>query len=102
LKDSKGRQLTTVVAGYLSDAAQENMATAARAAEDKVLQTVSNNPGASIADLAKQLSWMTSRGEPHKSKVQRAIKQLQEAKLVSRERGRLTITDKGKGVLKGK
>jgi DNA-binding MarR family transcriptional regulator len=44
---------------------------------------------------------MTSKGEPHKSKVHRAIKQLQKAGLVERERGRPTVTSKGKKVLGG-
>jgi len=102
LKNSKGRLIPTVVAQYLSEAAQEEMATAARAAEDEVLQAVSKNPGASVSAIAKQLGWMTGKGEPHKSKVQRAIIRLLKDKLLSRERGRLLVTDKGKKVLEGK
>jgi AAA domain/CHC2 zinc finger len=102
LKDSKGGLLSTVVASHLSDAAQEDMATAARAAEDELLHAVAKNPRASVADLAKQLNWVTSKGEPQKSKVHRAIKQLERAKLLSRERDGLTVTEKGKRVLGGK
>jgi DNA-binding MarR family transcriptional regulator len=100
LKDSKGRQLWTVVASHLSEAAQEEMATAARAAEDKVLLALHQNPGASVSDLAKQLGWRTNKGDPHKSKVFRTITKLKDAKLVSRERNRLSVTDKGKKTLK--
>jgi hypothetical protein len=102
LKDSKDRLLSTVVASHLSDAAQEEMATAARAAEDELLQAVSKSPGVSVADLARQLGWMTNKGEPRKSKVQRAIKLLEKEKLLGRERGRLTVTDKGKKALEAK
>jgi hypothetical protein len=98
LKDSKGRLLWTVVAGRLSEAAQEEMAKVARADEDLLLQVVNKNPGASVADLARHLHWMTTKGEPHKSKVQRAIKRLLGAKLLSRERGRLSVTEKGKSL----
>ena len=102
LKDSKGRKLSTVVASYLSDAAQEDMAAAARADEDLLLQALSKNPGASVSDLAKQLGWRTGKGEPHKSKVHRAAGRLIKAKLVEKERGRLKVADKGKKVLEGK
>ena len=97
LKNSKGRLLWTVVASHLSDAAQEDMATAAGAAEDELLGAVSRNPGASVSGLARHLGWMTSKGDPHKSKAQRAIKRLAQAKLLSRERGRLTVTDHREG-----
>jgi DNA-binding MarR family transcriptional regulator len=102
LKDSKGRLLSTVVASHLSDAAQEDMAAAARATENEVLLAVSKNPNASVSELAKQLGWWSSKGDPLKSKVHRAIKQLERDKLLARERGRLTVTDKGKRVLEGK
>jgi hypothetical protein len=102
LKDSKGRKLSTVVASHLSDAAQEDMSTAARAAEDEVLLAVNRNPGASISNLARHLGWTTSKGDPNKTKVHRAIKQLERAKLLSRDRDRLTVTNKGKEVLGGK
>jgi hypothetical protein len=101
LKDSKGRLLWTVVASHLTDATQEDMAAAARAAEDELLHAVAKYPGASVADLAKQLGWWTSKGDPHKSKVHRGLKQLERTKLLSRERGRVSVTDKGKKVVEG-
>jgi hypothetical protein len=100
LKDSKGRLMPTVVAQYLSEAAQEEMATAARADEDRLLQAVSKNPSASVSDFAKALGWFTKKGDPYKSKVDRKIKRLRQEKLINKERDRLTLTEKGKKALK--
>jgi DNA-binding IclR family transcriptional regulator len=78
------------------------MATAARAAEDEVLRAVSKNPGASVAELARQLGWMTSKGQPHKSKIHRCLEQLVNDKLLKNERRRRTVTERGREVLEGK
>jgi hypothetical protein len=100
LKDSKGRLMPTVVASHLTETAQEEIAIAARADEDKLLQAVHKKPTASVSDLARELGWLTKKGDPYKSKVDRKIKRLQHEKLINRERDGLTLTEKGKKALK--
>jgi hypothetical protein len=97
LKDSKGRLIPTVIAKHLSDTAQEEIAAAARADEDMVLQALKDG-ATSIAEAAKALGWYNAKNEPNRSKVQRAINRLKRGKFVSVERGRLALTEKGKKV----
>jgi hypothetical protein len=100
LKDTKGRLITTVIARHLSDKAQEELAKVARSNEDLVLKAISENPTASIADIAKELGWYLAGNKPHKSKVHRAIMTLKRAKLVATERNMLSVTDKGRKTLR--
>ena len=100
LKDSKGRLIPTVVANYLSPAEKEQLATAARSEENRLLTVLIENEGASYADIARVLGWSLKNGDPHKVKVERTLKKLKEHKLVSRDRDRWEVTDKGKKALK--
>jgi hypothetical protein len=100
LKDSKGRLMPTVIAGYLSEASQEELAAVARTNEDKLLEALRDNKGASLAVLAKGCGWYMKDGEPHKVKVERTLKALKGAGLVIFERGKPVLTEKGKGAIK--
>ena len=73
LKDRKGRLLPTVVACFLSDAAQREMATVARSREDALLKILAANPTASRADLANLLGWKMRNGQPYKVLVGRTL-----------------------------
>jgi hypothetical protein len=95
LKDTKGRLIPTVVAAHLSDTAQEEMTKAARCDEDLILQALTKNARASIADLAKDLGWYAKDGRPNKSRVQRILGRLQHERLIKKDRGRFEVTDKG-------
>jgi hypothetical protein len=95
LKDSKGRLIPTVIAKYLSDTAQEEIAAAARTDEDQVLQAIKEG-AVSFADIAKALGWYTAKNEPNRAKSQRCLGRLKRAKLVAVERGRHVLTEKGK------
>jgi hypothetical protein len=95
LKSTKGKQLRTVIARHLSDAAQEEMLTVVRKEEDAVLRTIGQHPGSSMAELAKLLGWIRPNGEPNKQKVHRIVRQLKSDKLVSDERKRVKLTSKG-------
>ena len=101
LKDSKGRLISTVVASYLTDQAQQEMAKVARSDEDLLLEAVGKDDGASISDLAILLDWRTSKGDAYKSKVHRVLARLKKYKLIVEERGKYTVSDKGKKVLEG-
>jgi hypothetical protein len=44
LKDNDGRYIPTVIAEHISDEAKDNIAKAARNAEDEALKYIANNP----------------------------------------------------------
>jgi hypothetical protein len=96
LKDSNGRKIPTVIASYLSEASQEELAGDARAKQNQLLKVLAENDRASHADLAKKLGWFMRNGEPYKVMVQRALKKLEKYKLVTLERDGATITGKGR------
>jgi hypothetical protein len=100
LVSKTGRLMPTVVASLLTDTAKEEMTKAKRNDEDRVLQALDNNPDASFADLAAKLNWLTLKGGPNKSKVQRAVERLHRNKLLNKDRDRYELTAKGKKVLK--
>jgi AAA domain len=104
LKDGKGRLLTTVAALPLSDAAEKAIADAAAGHQDELLAILSNPKahGATLAELASLLSWLTPTGKPNKTLVHRMAKGLKTLKLVKPgRRGGLELTDAGKKELKG-
>lgn len=96
LKDSKGRLMPTVIAEHLSDAEQAQLATVARTRENELLQALRDNEGASQAELAQLLGWSLRDGAPNKMLVHRTLKSLEVAKLVGKDRGRHSLTDKGR------
>jgi hypothetical protein len=96
LRDAKGRLMPAVIARHLSDTAQEEMTAASRQEEDMVMQAIKDGD-TSFSDIAKSLGWYTPhKNEPYRSKVQRAVSRLKRAKLVTVERGRHILTEKGK------
>jgi AAA domain-containing protein len=95
LVDSKGRLLPTVIAGQLTEADQQQLQTAERLREDKLLIAIATTPGASLASLAKSLGWFMKNGEPYKMMVKRTAESLSKSKLVQFDRGALVPTDKG-------
>jgi hypothetical protein len=99
LKDSKGRTIPTVIADYISETAQDNMATAARDRENQVLAAYADKPNASMIEIARALGWIFKNGEPDKTKVHRAANKLKDARLLIDERGKPTNTDKGRRLL---
>jgi hypothetical protein len=100
LKDTKGRIIPTVVASYMSEAAQEEIERASRTNENQVLAAYAASPDASLSAIARTLGWLMKTGEPDKTKVRRATAKLKAAKLVTIERGKPAITDKGNKLLK--
>jgi AAA domain len=95
LADKRGRIIPTVRAVWISDEETARETEDARSDEDDLLK-VMVKPGKSIADLAKTCGWLTSSGEPYKSKVQRVLKRLEKDKLVAIKRGIYALTDAGK------
>jgi hypothetical protein len=95
LIDQKGRLIPTVRAVWISDAETDRETEDARSDEDTLLEAMLIT-GLSMADLAKASGWMTSTGEPHKSKVHRVMKRLEKDKLAVLKRGTWALTDSGK------
>jgi hypothetical protein len=52
--------------------------------------------GMSLAALAERLQWFMANGLPYKTKVTRVVDSLRCEKLVAKERGTPTLTEKGK------
>lgn len=96
LKDGRGRAIYTVFAKFLSDEAGEQMAESARREEDAMLANIGEHGHGSVVVLAHRMGWLTSKGQPHKSKVHRVLKRLLEAKLVRSTRDRLELTETGR------
>jgi hypothetical protein len=94
LMDKKGRLIPTVRAVWISDAETERATEDARSDEDSLLKAMLI-PGKSIAQLATACGWLT-KGEPHKSKVDRTMKRLAADKLVTKKRDTWMLTDSGK------
>jgi AAA domain len=61
----------------------------------QLLTAMAKIPGASLADLAKEVGWTTKDGKPYRSLVQRLLSALREDKLVKKESGRGVLTKAG-------
>jgi hypothetical protein len=99
LKDTKGRLITTVVAGHMSDAAENEFRKVTLNSENEVLRIISEHHGISYADIALRAGWKNKAGKPSKSTAHRYVKRLKKAKLVSDGRGGLEITETGRKAL---
>jgi hypothetical protein len=95
LKDTKGRTIPTVIATYLSENARDEMVAAARSDENRLLAAIAADPSASYAEFARRLGWTLKSGDPHKMKIKRTVEKLKQAKLITIERDKPVIADKG-------
>jgi hypothetical protein len=101
LKDSKGRNIPTVIAKALTDAEQQVKAAESRSYEDAVLMLLlDHEEGLPFAAIAERLLWVTAAGKPQKSKVFSVVAALRKEKLIAKERGTPTLTEKGKAAAK--
>jgi len=66
LKYSDGRLIPTVIAEHISEQAKEDIATAARQDEIRVLKLINQNPALSLSALATAMGWRLHSGEPNK------------------------------------
>jgi hypothetical protein len=98
LVDSQGRMMTTVRAVPLTDAEAAAQSRDTRQDQDKLLAALSANPNSSYPQLISACGWSNTA----KSKVHRLFKQLEEAKLVKRERDIWVLTPAGAKSLKRK
>ena len=99
LKDSKGRNIPTVIAKTMSEQERSEAEANTRSDEDDLLIAISANERSSQAGLATALGWVSDSG-PNKAKVNRCAKRLKHSKYLKNERGTLLLTDKGKAEVK--
>jgi len=100
LKDSKGREIPTVIAKHLSDKDRSEVEAGSRTDEDALLIAVAECERASMSGLAASLNWTMKNGKPYKVRVQRTADRLKKGGFVKTERGCLVLTDKGKAEAK--
>lgn len=72
LKDTKGRQIPTIIAEAISGEEMQRMQTTVRKHEDEVLNLLCNEPGIRPGEMAKALGWEDSRVSKRLSKLKRA------------------------------
>jgi hypothetical protein len=95
LKDSKGRNIWTVIARPISEGERNTAEDTAEKNKSKLLAVIARKPGASLADLAQACEWFTKDGKPYKSLVQRLVNALKAEKMVKKEKGKWVLTKKG-------
>jgi AAA domain-containing protein len=94
LKDSKGRQIPTVIAVAIGETEQKQAEASSRDDENAVLMALPAGP-LSMTALAQKLGWRTRTGQPDKRGVNRVAKRLKQDKLLTAEREGLKLTPKG-------
>jgi len=99
-RDSKGRPINSVVVLPLSEGEITRLSVQTWEDENQVLYEMLRFPTQSMADIAKELNWLTPEGKPLKSKVHRIIMELADDKLVIMERKKWLLTEKGRETAK--
>jgi AAA domain len=100
LKDTKGRPIPTVIAADPSDAAKDEMATAARSQADQLLALLVDHGSESLNELAKLLQWAMKNGKPYRMLVSRTIDALVKDKLIKKDGRGYVVTDAGHKALR--
>jgi hypothetical protein len=94
LKDSKGRDVPTVMAAPLSTSETRQRRVAARRDEDEVLLQIELDGGKSMNDMAEAIGWQKD-GKPHKRRVAMATDKLRAAKLATYSARKWRLTAAG-------
>lgn len=95
LKDSKGRLMPTILAKPMLQMRATQIARETLSFEDKILLSISDEPGLSIAERCLTVDLRLADGAPHKSKMDRLLKRLSEQKLIRRFRTNWELTKNG-------
>jgi hypothetical protein len=96
LKDSHGNQVWTVFAKPASERDKEEISKALKSDAIAIMVVIRDEPGISLADIAKRMNWKNKQDLPDRSKAQRRIRMLEKKRLVERDDDALELTDKGK------
>jgi hypothetical protein len=96
LKDTRGRDIPTVIARAVSEADRAQLEAVARRHEDLILKAIETYPDASLRDLAERVGWRFAKsGKLDQSKVGRACTTLEREKLIRKHRGKWELTQAG-------
>jgi hypothetical protein len=99
LKDTRGRQIPTVIAKPISESMAGALEKSGERDEDIVLRTAPtrSEPGKTSTDIARKLQWFIKNdpAQPAHTKVSRVLGKLKSGKLVEESRGRWRLTAKG-------
>jgi hypothetical protein len=98
--DSKGRKIPTVFARPLSTFETASLENAAEVDLQRLLRTMGETPGASIAALAEAMGWVTADGNPQKSRIHRRLLDLKNQRLATQELKKWVLTPAGKRAAK--
>jgi hypothetical protein len=96
LKDSKGRLIVTVTARPLEQAEHTAREAANARDEEQLLKLLVDQPGYSVADMARAMGWLYATGEPYKTKVARVLGALKADGLAKKEGDRWQATRAGR------
>jgi len=101
LKDGKGRDEMTVVVEPLDESSAANQTKQRLSNEDAILRQISEHPGRSQAEMAREAGWIDAAGQPERYRVHRAIAALKADKLISQPRmgGGWKLTKSGENYL---
>jgi len=101
LTDEKGRPEMTIIAEPMSEEAVADHGKQTLANEDVVLRALRDQPGRSLAQIARDAGWVGDDDQPEKWRVQRAIASLLDDKLIHRLRkgAPWKLTEKGELIL---
>jgi hypothetical protein len=103
VKDSRDRLIPTVICEWVSDQEKERIAAQVMRDEDAVLKIISNNPKATLANVATEMGWKLHSGEPNKMRARRCINALAKDKLIKKtRRGIYVLTHEGQEALEQK
>lgn len=101
LKDSRGRNIPTVIMNELSADDVRELTQDKRKSEDSILMLLNDGRkhATSLNDIADEMDWMIGppgKQKPAKAKAQRAVDRLKDAKLVETVRDGVLITKRGR------
>ena len=86
------RPLSTFETASLENAAEVDL--------QRLLRTMGETPGASIAALAEAMGWVTADGNPQKSRIHRRLLDLKNQRLATQELKKWVLTPAGKRAAK--
>jgi hypothetical protein len=97
LVDSRGRLIPTVMAAPIDEHEHRvKRASSLRQEDDILIALNTDEDSKSLAEVAQLCGWITKQGEPDRSKAQRGMNRLRDARLVKTERDGWTLTEAGK------
>jgi hypothetical protein len=95
LRDAKGRNIPTVLATPIDEAAKQVLAASERSDQDRVLRAIYDRPGESLSEIAKHLGWNMRDGKPYAMRVKRAAERLAGDGLLLKHRGAWALSERG-------